>query len=109
VTCGHGWPMHIVPGGVENIDIYPTERHCVDCSCRNYVGPGSEFEAGYRKGAADCRGSVDRMDVLEQQRDVLLAALKAILEDVSREDLFDVLPATFIYNAEAAIAKAEGR
>jgi predicted transcriptional regulator len=43
------------------------------------------------------------------QRDELLSALKAIIEDVSREDLFDAIPATFIYNAEAAIAKAGGK
>lgn len=38
-SCGHGWPFHVIPGGVENIDIYPTERWCVDadCRCRNYV------------------------------------------------------------------------
>jgi hypothetical protein len=39
-ACGHSWPFHVIPGGVENIDIYPTERWCVDddCRCRNYVG-----------------------------------------------------------------------
>lgn len=31
--------MHVIPGGVENIDIYPTKRECVedDCRCPNYV------------------------------------------------------------------------
>jgi len=38
-ACGHVWPLHIIPGGVENLDIYPHERHCVDCACRNYVEP----------------------------------------------------------------------
>jgi hypothetical protein len=44
-VCGHGWPMHVIPGGVENIDVYPTERHCVDCACRNYRREGSEVTA----------------------------------------------------------------
>ena len=35
-SCGHGWPLHVIPGGLENIDVYPHERHCVDCGCRNY-------------------------------------------------------------------------
>ncbi len=38
-ACGHGWPLHVIPGGVDNLDIYPVERHCVDCACRNYVQP----------------------------------------------------------------------
>jgi hypothetical protein len=41
-NCGHGWPLHVIPGGVENLDIYPYERHCVDCNCRNYVEKGTE-------------------------------------------------------------------
>ncbi len=35
--CGHTWALHIIPGGVDNIDIYPNERHCVDCACRRYA------------------------------------------------------------------------
>ena len=37
--CGHGWAYHVIPGGVENIDIDTTERWCVDddCRCRNYI------------------------------------------------------------------------
>ena len=38
-TCGHPWAVHVVPGGVENLDVYPHERHCVDCGCRNYRDP----------------------------------------------------------------------
>jgi hypothetical protein len=38
-TCGHPWAVHIIPGGVANLDVYPHERHCVDCACRNYVEP----------------------------------------------------------------------
>lgn len=46
-ACGHGWPYHVIPGGVENIDIYPTERWCVDddCRCRNYIEPPADGEA----------------------------------------------------------------
>ena len=38
-NCGHGWAFHIIPDGVESLDIYPTERWCVDgdCRCRNYI------------------------------------------------------------------------
>lgn len=38
-TCGHSWNVHGIPGGVQNIDIYPNERHCFEdgCMCRNYL------------------------------------------------------------------------
>lgn len=34
--CGHPWAAHVIPGGIENIDVYPTQRECVDCPCRDY-------------------------------------------------------------------------
>ena len=39
--CGHPWAYHIIPGGVENLDIYPNKRECdfEDCRCPDYVEP----------------------------------------------------------------------
>ena len=34
--CGHAWAVHIIPGGIENIDVYPQQRCCDDCSCKDY-------------------------------------------------------------------------
>ena len=36
-VCGHAWAVHIIPGGVDNLDVYPHERHCEDCGCRGYM------------------------------------------------------------------------
>lgn len=38
-ACGHSWAVHVIPGGVDNIDVYPYERWCDEhgCRCRNYT------------------------------------------------------------------------
>jgi hypothetical protein len=72
-TCGHGWSLHVIPGGVENIDIYPTERWCVedDCRCRNYttgcrVCGGSGFVA-QKQCIDDGYGEVDSCPACDER------------------------------------------
>lgn len=88
------------------------------CSCPNTDGPGVEcahrclpyaaktrvdasYEAGYRKGAEDCSGSLERTDEIERQRDAawlecrslrdaligLRALVKAELGDIECVDI----------------------
>jgi hypothetical protein len=44
----------------------------------------SDFEAGYRKGAADCAGSVDKMDALERERDDARLKVATLTADLAR-------------------------
>lgn len=67
----------------EWVDGYPT---CPTCRRSGFVTNISDglsqdaYQRGYRKGAADCAGSVDKMDKLEAQRDAAQSVIRAFLD-----------------------------
>jgi hypothetical protein len=72
-TCGHPWAFHVIPGGVDNIDIYPRKRECdfEDCRCLDYVEPPQMGEPQYDCQDMDDFYKMQEKRALQKQRDNL--------------------------------------
>lgn len=127
--CGHSWPLHIIPGGVENIDIYPTERHCVEegCRCRTYTDKPEptwcstceSWRFALACGRDDCPhpdADTGEYVALLRERDELLALLKDVELVINPRDMGGISLHEWgsrlrvaTAKIQEAIAKAEGK
>jgi hypothetical protein len=63
----------------------------------------TDYERGYKRGASDCRGIVDKLDALAAQRDELYVALIGLLNVVAADEL---IPESVSYMRQARAAVA---
>lgn len=74
-TCGITEQECIAYAAAEAADGDP------DCTTGKPLTVSLEFEAGYRKGAADCSGITDRMDELQAKHEALRADVLTVASD----------------------------